>query len=220
MVGHKLRHLASLTAGTTTKLESSLPVFPFHTNKVHLPLILVSPADQFRHVFRRMLLAAMAPDAVPAPAPAPAPARPGLRKIAPYWYPYTTMAKGRWLDREILEIVSTEFRDRSIEYYVWLPFYRARFADYVLKESLTDGFSSYAEIRAQIWRDYYQRQSRKARHDCPQWGPHRKCRASPRASGHLSTRQDPTRGPGQRFHRDRQTGQHCTHVTCRLTLLI
>jgi hypothetical protein len=66
-----------------------------------------------------MLLAAMAPDAVPAPAPAPAPARPGLRKIAPYWYPYTTMAKGRWLNREILEIVSTEFRDRSIEYYVW-----------------------------------------------------------------------------------------------------
>ncbi|KAH8984148.1 pseudouridine synthase [Lactarius hatsudake] len=59
----------------------------------------------------------MAPDAVPAPAPAPASARPGLRKIAPYWYPYTTMAKGRWLDREILEVVSTEFRDRSIEYY-------------------------------------------------------------------------------------------------------
>jgi len=28
------------------------------------------------------------------------------------------MAKGRWFDREILEIVSTEFRDRSIEYYV------------------------------------------------------------------------------------------------------
>jgi hypothetical protein len=104
-----------------------LPVFPFHTNKLHLPLILVPPADQFRHVFRRMLLAAMVPDAVPAPAPAPAPARPGLRKIAPYWYPYTTMAKGRWLNREILEIVSTEFRDRSIEYYVWFffPFSRA-----------------------------------------------------------------------------------------------
>ncbi|KAN0109866.1 pseudouridine synthase [Russula decolorans] len=64
-----------------------------------------------------MLLAAMAPGAVPAPAPAPAPAHPGLRKIAPYWYPYTTMAKGRWFNREILEIVSTEFRDRSIEYY-------------------------------------------------------------------------------------------------------
>ncbi|KAF7980138.1 hypothetical protein HWV62_39577 [Athelia sp. TMB] len=45
------------------------------------------------------------------------PARPGLKKIAPYWYPYTTMAKGRWYGREILEMVSTEFRDRSMEYY-------------------------------------------------------------------------------------------------------
>jgi hypothetical protein len=42
----------------------------------------------------------------------------GLKKLAPYWYPYTTMAKERWLGREILEIVSTEFRDRSMEYYV------------------------------------------------------------------------------------------------------
>ncbi|KAF9651641.1 pseudouridine synthase [Thelephora ganbajun] len=41
----------------------------------------------------------------------------GLRKIEPYWYPYTTMAKGRWLGREMLEVVSTEFRDRSIDYY-------------------------------------------------------------------------------------------------------
>lgn len=43
---------------------------------------------------------------------------PGLKKIPPYWYPYTTMAKARWLGREILEVVSTEFRDRSMEYYV------------------------------------------------------------------------------------------------------
>ncbi|KDQ56299.1 hypothetical protein JAAARDRAFT_690247 [Jaapia argillacea MUCL 33604] len=41
----------------------------------------------------------------------------GLKKITPYWYPYITMAKGRWLNREILEVVSTEFRDRSMEYY-------------------------------------------------------------------------------------------------------
>ena len=45
---------------------------------------------------------------------------PGLKKIPPYWYPYTTMAKGRWLGREILEVVSTEFRDRSMEFYVRL----------------------------------------------------------------------------------------------------
>ncbi|KAG6898002.1 hypothetical protein C0992_007491 [Termitomyces sp. T32_za158] len=42
---------------------------------------------------------------------------PGLKKISPYWYPYTTMAKERWLGRELLEVVSTEFRDRSMEYY-------------------------------------------------------------------------------------------------------
>lgn len=42
----------------------------------------------------------------------------GLRKVRPYWYPHATRAKGRWWGREILEIVSTEFRDRSLEYYV------------------------------------------------------------------------------------------------------
>ncbi|GJJ08255.1 hypothetical protein Clacol_002465 [Clathrus columnatus] len=41
----------------------------------------------------------------------------GLKRVAPYWTPLRTMAKGRWINREILEMVSTEFRDRSIEYY-------------------------------------------------------------------------------------------------------
>ncbi|KAH8830423.1 pseudouridine synthase [Flagelloscypha sp. PMI_526] len=45
------------------------------------------------------------------------PDHPGLKKRPPYWFPYATMAKGRWLGREILEVVSTEFRDRSMEYY-------------------------------------------------------------------------------------------------------
>lgn len=44
--------------------------------------------------------------------------RPVLKKISPYWYPYRTNAKARWFDREILEVISTEFRDRSVEYYV------------------------------------------------------------------------------------------------------
>ena len=48
--------------------------------------------------------------------------RPGLKKIPPYWHPYRTNAKGRWFDREILEMVSTEFRDRSVEYYVCFLF--------------------------------------------------------------------------------------------------
>jgi hypothetical protein len=46
------------------------------------------------------------------------PTRIGLKKVEPYWYPYTTMAKLRWLNRELLEVVSSEFRDRSMEYYV------------------------------------------------------------------------------------------------------
>ncbi|KAH9935201.1 pseudouridine synthase [Epithele typhae] len=41
----------------------------------------------------------------------------GLKKVTPYWHPYTTMAKGRWLGRELLEVVSTEYRDRSMDFY-------------------------------------------------------------------------------------------------------
>ncbi|KIO28870.1 hypothetical protein M407DRAFT_71186 [Tulasnella calospora MUT 4182] len=40
-----------------------------------------------------------------------------LRHCPPYWHANRVRAKGRWLDREILEMVSTEFRDRSVEYY-------------------------------------------------------------------------------------------------------
>jgi hypothetical protein len=46
---------------------------------------------------------------------------PGLKKVTPYWHPYRTYAKQRWWNREILELVSTEFRDRSLEYYVGDP---------------------------------------------------------------------------------------------------
>ncbi|KAJ7591618.1 pseudouridine synthase [Mycena floridula] len=42
-----------------------------------------------------------------------------LKKIAPYWYPYTTRAKQRWVGRGILEIFTSEFRDRSMEYYIY-----------------------------------------------------------------------------------------------------
>lgn len=48
----------------------------------------------------------------------PAHFTPGLKRVPMYWHPYRTMAKQRWWGREILELVSTEFRDRSIEYYV------------------------------------------------------------------------------------------------------
>ncbi|CAG8607977.1 3120_t:CDS:2 [Cetraspora pellucida] len=43
----------------------------------------------------------------------------GLRKVTPYYYEHRTFAKGRWLGRKILDIFSTEFRDRSREYYTY-----------------------------------------------------------------------------------------------------
>jgi hypothetical protein len=42
----------------------------------------------------------------------------GLSRIDPYWVIYTTTAKGRWLGRNLLEVLSTEFRERSEGYYV------------------------------------------------------------------------------------------------------
>ena len=44
----------------------------------------------------------------------------GLRRVAPYHFSYKTYCKQRWRDREIADIFSSEFRDRSKEYYVSL----------------------------------------------------------------------------------------------------
>lgn len=40
-----------------------------------------------------------------------------LRYCAPYWWPYRTFVKKRWIGRQLLEVIATEFRDRSVEYY-------------------------------------------------------------------------------------------------------
>lgn len=42
----------------------------------------------------------------------------GMRKVKPYYFEYKSFAKGRWLGRPLLEVFSSEFRDRSIDYYV------------------------------------------------------------------------------------------------------
>ena len=93
-----------------------------YTSRVHLPLTSVPAKTEFRRVVSRMLGAAMATEPT-GPTTRSYLTPTGLRKIEPYWYPYTTMAKGRWLGREMLEVVSTEFRDRSIDYYVSLGFF-------------------------------------------------------------------------------------------------
>jgi hypothetical protein len=46
----------------------------------------------------------------------------GLRKVQPYDYVYQTFAKKRWLGRPLFEILSSEFRDRTANYYVTLSF--------------------------------------------------------------------------------------------------
>ncbi|GAA94995.1 uncharacterized protein L969DRAFT_97569 [Mixia osmundae IAM 14324] len=43
----------------------------------------------------------------------------GLRKVVPYAYTFQTYVKQRWKGRKILEIFSTEFRDRSPAYYAF-----------------------------------------------------------------------------------------------------
>ena len=42
----------------------------------------------------------------------------GLRKVAPYHFTYQTNVKERWRGRQLLDIFSSEFRDRPLAYYV------------------------------------------------------------------------------------------------------
>lgn len=84
---------------------------------------------------------------------------PGLKKIPPYWYPYTTMAKERWLGREILEVVSTEFRDRSMEYYVSELFFKLGSQDLIMTDCYCPQRS---EVCTGIWSDNYQWQGSEA----------------------------------------------------------
>ncbi|KKK12465.1 pseudouridine synthase [Aspergillus rambellii] len=42
----------------------------------------------------------------------------GLRRVRPYHYTYNTYCKERWRDRELVDIFTSEFRDRPPEYYI------------------------------------------------------------------------------------------------------
>ncbi|KAJ3509344.1 hypothetical protein NLJ89_g5265 [Agrocybe chaxingu] len=86
----------------------------FCRRTIHLPVIPVSAYEQFRQNIANLLRSTLMADKEPTFKPKEVR---GLKKIPPYWYPYTTMTKMRWIGRELLEVVSTEFRDRSMEYY-------------------------------------------------------------------------------------------------------
>lgn len=42
----------------------------------------------------------------------------GLRKVVPYFQTNCTYAKGHWVGKKVLDLLSGEFRVRSTEYYV------------------------------------------------------------------------------------------------------
>lgn len=47
----------------------------------------------------------------------------GLRRVKPYYFTFKTWVKGRWVGKTLVEIFTTEFRDRDPEYYVGIPIY-------------------------------------------------------------------------------------------------
>ena len=84
-------------AMTTTNFEVN--PFPLHDTEKPLyppPDVAVTPCD---------------------PWPRPYYLENGLRRVAPYHYTYNTYVKQRWRGREILDVFSSEFRDRTREYY-------------------------------------------------------------------------------------------------------
>jgi hypothetical protein len=42
----------------------------------------------------------------------------GFSHLDPYWVVYTTTAKGRWIGRSVLDVLSKEYKERSLVYYV------------------------------------------------------------------------------------------------------
>ena len=96
--------------------DKSLPKL-IASRRVVLPPIRLTPHRVFRQNVTSLVVSAMA-GTEGAVNTRNISTTPGLKKIKPYWYPFCTMAKERWIGREILEVVSTEFRDRSMEFYV------------------------------------------------------------------------------------------------------
>lgn len=42
----------------------------------------------------------------------------GLRCIKPYYFTFTTHAKGRWVGKQLIDIFKSEFKSNPVEYYV------------------------------------------------------------------------------------------------------
>ncbi|CDK24825.1 unnamed protein product [Kuraishia capsulata CBS 1993] len=42
----------------------------------------------------------------------------GLRKVVPYYYTDSVRTKGRWVGRTVYDVFTTEFRNKTEDYYV------------------------------------------------------------------------------------------------------
>ena len=101
-LGRRARPVLALT--TTTVRAEAPSGLPFYDKKAMYP---PDPVDL--------------PETILTPAgdlwPRPYYLENGLRRVAPYHYTYNTFCKQRWRGRTILDIFSSEFRDRDREYY-------------------------------------------------------------------------------------------------------
>jgi hypothetical protein len=80
-----------------TTVDPGLPPLPAKEDLPPPPKVAITPCD---------------------PWPRPYYLEEGLRRVKPYHFTYNTNAKERWRDREVLDVFSSEFRDREAEYYV------------------------------------------------------------------------------------------------------
>lgn len=70
----------------------------------------------------------------------------GLRRVKPYYFTFKTYVKGRWCGKSLVEVFTTEFRDRDTDYYVRIEMLRC------YESSLIRPERSYQEwTRASKW---------------------------------------------------------------------
>jgi len=100
--------------------KGRLPVPRTHTGSPSMDLVPVPTRDKYlplrddRFPWKDPPAVAITPCD---PWPPPYYLEDGLRKVTPYHFTYNTFCKERWRGREILDIFSSEFRDRPAEYY-------------------------------------------------------------------------------------------------------
>ena|ERR1700722_1121590 len=90
---------------------------PVQKSRTRVPLFPLPSREQFRHVLRAFLRGRTS-ERILWPNPRIDSTVSGICKVKPYWTTLSCMAKGRWLGRGILDVMSDEFRSRSLDFYV------------------------------------------------------------------------------------------------------